>query len=769
MFDIHITPLNRQSGQVRPELPGVFSTTPPRRCGRGRDRDNLVMLLSPSKNSGFSTAHLLEILSQAASKFYDTPGTITSALGAAANFINDYFLSLNLKNTREGIQVLASLSILVIRNEILFLAQAGPAQAIIADEGQFRHYGEDASNEPPLGTSKNGSLRFHQAEIKAGSLVLLTPMAPETWNRDKLIEIAHLPLPDQNNSLYHLAGTDIQALIVSITVGKGLILRHRLNGLPADSPAKATAQNQVGNTFENNHLAHVAENIQEPAVPISSTTLINETKVASQKEADLINKEPSDSLQKSYSFKKILEFGKLKSIKPPAWYCAIRDRVIALWSSSAEKRKRIAVTLRTFLLRMLPGASDESPKLPKSALYFIAVAIPIVVAAIAITIYLRSGRGEQHLINLQVAQYYAGVAAGEKNRELQHDYWTQAEEWLDKAESYGSTPESKDLRKLVQAALDSLDGVSRLILVPALPSDLPRTTSIKRIAARDQDVYLLDDKTGNVIRLTRKSSSNYEIDFTFVCGPGGYIGKIVDIAALPPNNIQVQPGVKVEAKIIGVDEHGNAVYCAPGANPTSKPLARPKVNWDRIQAINLNQGILYVLDSGNNQVWRYRSGEDDRDFEYSQAPGEFFDASQLTTASKYIDLAVNVDNLFLLHEDSQMTHCVYSRVNYKESECRNPAIYQDMRSGSPVTFATNGLKYSQLSFAELPDSALYILEENQPAVYKYGMQLNLYRIVNIQMAEGYSFPKGGVTAFTVSTNQIVFLAFGKQLYYARIP
>ncbi len=73
--------------------------------------------------------------------------------------------------------------------------------------------------------------------------------------------------------------------------------------------------------------------------------------------------------------------------------------------------------------------------------------------------------------------------------------------------------------------------------------------------------------------MTRRNSETYQVDFAFTCGPGGFIGKLVDIAALPPNNIQVQPGVSGGASIIGVDEYGNAVYCAP--KPTLPPNRFP--------------------------------------------------------------------------------------------------------------------------------------------------------------------------------------------------
>jgi hypothetical protein len=193
------------------------------------------------------------------------------------------------------------------------------------------------------------------------------------------------------------------------------------------------------------------------------------------------------------------------------------------------------------------------------------------------------------------------------------------------------------------------------------------------------------------------------------------------------------------------------------------------VNWSRIKAITLNDGVLYVLDSGSGRVWRFRSGEKDRSFEYSQSPSQFFDLAAQNNGSEYVDLAVSTDDLFLLLKNNMMMHCVYSRVDFKESTCTNPAVYEDMRSGSPQALPLNGLSFSQLSFTELPDSALHILDKDLPSLYKFGVQLNLYRVLQIGAAQGYDLPRSKPTAFTVSPEQVVFLVYGDELYYARMP
>jgi hypothetical protein len=758
MIDIHLSSLNRSAGQIQPDLPGVFASTPPRRTARGRDRDTLIILLNPvGSDDALSANRIADLLNAAADRFYKSSGSITSALSEAADYLNSYFTDINKNLYPNKAACTAGLNILVIRGDLFFSACAGSSSCLISRAGGVEHFGLDVNPQPGLGVGRSVQLRFGQSTLHPGDLILFAPGLPDGWNETTLPQTTALGFEEMYKLLVREGGSDVTAGIIRIAPGKGQLIRHRMSLAPAQPtpPLDTTAT------------------LARAGMP-QSTRTTSPGSVAPQSIVDGDNLKPTK--EKNSIARRTLaitagiktSWEKYNSHRP-AWMKKAGVKAANAWVEGEPQRKKAASGLHLFLARMLPGITEKSPAIPQSTMLFAAIAIPVVVVAVGITIYLRSGRGEQHVINLQVAQYYAGLATKEKTRELQTEYWSQANDWLNKAESYGKTDDSNQLRAQVSAALDSLEGVSRLAMVPALSSSIPKTSRISRVVTRDQDVYLLDAPTGRVSRVTKKNSETYQVDFGFTCGPGGFIGKIVDIATLPPNNIQVQPGISGGAAIIGVDENGNAVYCAPKANPTSRPLPRPKVNWSHIKAITINDGVLYVLDTGTGRVWRYRSGEKDRSYEFSQSPSQFFDLAAQNNGGDYVDLSVSTDDLFLLLKNNQMVHCVYSRVDFKESTCTNPAVYEDMRSGSPQALPLNGLGFSQLAFTELPDSALHILDKNSPALYKFGVQLNLYRVMNIEPAIGYDLPGSKPTAFTVSPEQVVFLVYGDKLYYARMP
>ena len=762
MIDIHLSSLNRSAGQIKPDLPGLFAATPPRHSARGRDRDTLIILLSPKgTDEALSANRITDLLNAASSKFYKSAGSITSALSEVGEFLNSHILDINKNLNPQQVPCTASLNILVIRGELFFSAYTGTASSLLVRTDLVETLGEESSIKAGLGVSRAVQLRFAQATVQPGDLILFASVIPEGWREDFLRGTSQLSFEDLYKQLVHEGGADAVAGIIRILSGKGELIRHRMSVAPLQPATQPAPPPQQTSTYS-------SPQTSPPAAAYTSNSISGDggIPVADTKSSE---NESKPGWKKAGILAGIKATWSQITSRRPAWIKTAGVKAATAWVDGEPQRQKASSGFRLFLARMLPGITENAPVIPQSTMLFAAIAIPIVVVAVGITIYLRSGRGEQQVVNLEVAQYYVGLASKEKTRELQEEYWTQANEWLEKAESYGATDESRQLHQQIAAALDSLLGVSRLSMIPALSSSIPRTSKIKRVVSRDQDVYLLDGPSGRVSRVTRKNSETYQIDFDFTCGPGGYIGKLVDIATLPPNNIQVQPGISGGASIIAVDEFGNAVYCAPKAHPTSKPLPRPKVNWNHIQAITLNEGVLFVLDSGTGRVWRYRSGEKDRPFEYSQSPSQFFDLAVQNSSGDYIDLAVSTDDLFLLMNNNQMVHCIYSRVDFKESTCKNPAAYEDMRSGSPQALPLNGLDFSQLAFTELPDSALHILDRNSPALYKFGVQLNLYRILNIEPAPGYDLPRSEPSAFTVSAEQVVFLVFDDELFYARVP
>jgi hypothetical protein len=283
----------------------------------------------------------------------------------------------------------------------------------------------------------------------------------------------------------------------------------------------------------------------------------------------------------------------------------------------------------------------------------------------------------------------------------------------------------------------------------------------------------LDASVGRILHFTRKDQYTFQIDYTFVCGPVGgslNIGPILDVLTLPINDITLEPDKPTGASVLGIDASGNLLYCAPGKNPVSKSLPAPTVGWGKIQAIALNEenSTLYVMDVKTSRIWIYESS----DLLFSQAPTSFFDTKQPKDLVHMVSLAINGNDLYLLNADNTMTRCVYSVLkDLKATNCpEDPVQYQDLRGtdkAQPLNLS--GIQFTSMQLIRLPDSALYLLNVKEPALYKFGFQLNLFKTIQFSASSDQPTPNHAVTGFGLTSDQLVFLAYGDQLFFGQIP
>jgi len=72
---------------------------------------------------------------------------------------------------------------------------------------------------------------------------------------------------------------------------------------------------------------------------------------------------------------------------------------------------------------------------------------------------------------------------------------------------------------------------------------------------------------------------------------------------------------------------------------------------------------------------------------------------------------------------------------------------------------------------EPPDPSLYILDRKGPALYHFSLRLNFTRELrqDPEQERDFPLPKKQVTAFAMSPNRVVFLAFANQIVFGAIP
>jgi hypothetical protein len=311
--------------------------------------------------------------------------------------------------------------------------------------------------------------------------------------------------------------------------------------------------------------------------------------------------------------------------------------------------------------------------------------------------------------------------------------------------------------------VDKLDHVLRVNYRPAFNTPL-RQVSVTRMAASDVDVYLLDDRTGSVIRGSSSGNGqSYTSDPGFEsCKPGTYngvrVGRLIDIVALPRSNPS-------GASLIGIDVSGNLLYCASGEAPKAVSLQSPDRGWNGITAIAYDANTLYVLDAPGHAVWVYFGTTE---IQFPQKPYFFFESQVPNNMEQAVGMTVNGDDLYLLHKDGHLTTCTLSRIEASPTVCTDPAVFVDTRPdhASGITLADGA--FSQIAFTSPPDPSVALLEPYNQSIYRFSARaLELQNLIMpLPEDENPLRDKGDATAMAFSPNKVLFIFVGGQLYFA---
>jgi hypothetical protein len=427
-------------------------------------------------------------------------------------------------------------------------------------------------------------------------------------------------------------------------------------------------------------------------------------------------------------------------------------------------RQQVVAGLANFLPRLLPDSvAGRSVNLSGPFLTALALLVPVIVVLVASTVYLRYGRSVQYETYLAEAQQARQLALAMAAPLEQRMAWEAVLLNVVRAEANRRTAETTILRREAEGQLDSLLGIQRLQFSPAFGSDLG--IEISRMAAGDNDLFLLDARRGEVLHAQVTSGRRFELDAGFNCSPGifgGYtVGPLVDILA--------PPGISaLEARVLGVDAAGNLLDCAPGRVAQARPLPPPETNWGRITAMTLDDGDLYVLDAPARAVWVYAG----RDATFVDLPYFFF-GGQTPEKQDVIDLAVSGDDLYLLHADGHLSTCSYSRIDSVPTRCQDPAsltnpftAHSTGGAGDASDVFTNA-RFTQLLFAAPPDLSILLLDADSQGVFRLTPRtLELQSQLRPTTGSANPIPPGPVGAMAISPSHVLFMAVKGQVYFA---
>ncbi len=780
-FDLTLLPLYRLRGNELPSPPGLLALAPPRRKARSREKDRLIVHLILGGNAPFSTVNYLQMTSRAAEEFYQTPGSVTAALRAAASTLNGDLLEKNMETSGQGRYSLGQLVLGALRGEQFYILESGPTHVYWMADAERVHVHDENLAGRGLGMGQATKAYLSQVTVRAGGRLLLTPKFPPVWEQILQRDNHTAPLEILRNALMRQSSEDENAVLVEVSEGRGAVtvlkpartakptlesISERLSEEPKIPEPKRPSRAPFSHQPEPLPVdAPLAEDIPLPAagedseskppqarpsptIPNSIPRRAPEPVSAPQKEVEPeFESEPEE---------RYIPAGPSKSEE----LARQSARAIAKGMQATRAgNERLKAGVQKVLPRLLPSDDSETPvRLPNWVMGLIAIIIPLVVVTIASVVYFRFGRDLQYDNYFAQAEAARARAIGQDDPVAERIAWQDTLVALDQAEDFNITPETRELRGEAQNQLDELLGIVRLGFEPAI-SGLPRNINISRIAANDNEIFILNGNNGEILR-AYLIGENYQYDDTFDCIPGEYggknVGTLVELIALPKANAMA-------ASVLGIDQQGNLLYCADNQVPQALALLQPSVGFREITAISLDSDVLYLLDAISREVWVY-GGQASTFINY---PTAFFEQAP-EGLENAIDMSVEGSDLYLLFKDGHLASCTYSLNQNVPTRCINPVQMID-----PHPAAGGGNTFEQAFFTEMhlsapPDAAILLLDSQGQAVYKLGprsyeLQSQLHPFNN---GEDNAIPRNPLTALTTNANHILFIAQSDQVYKA---
>ena len=219
-LDLTLAPLYRINGQDIASLPGLLALTPPPNAARIRTQDRLLVYLLLTGNAVFSASEYMQVAQDAANVFYQTSGSLTSALRAATELVNKTLLERNMSTSGRGQYANGWLTLAALRDMQCTLSISGPMHVYWFGQDETRHIHEPGVSGKGLGVSQSVNIYYGQVSLSAGDRMLLTGRTPTSWE-STLNDSRPSSLDAMRRRLSTLTRDDLNSVVIQATTGTG--------------------------------------------------------------------------------------------------------------------------------------------------------------------------------------------------------------------------------------------------------------------------------------------------------------------------------------------------------------------------------------------------------------------------------------------------------------------------------------------------------------------------------------------------------------------
>jgi hypothetical protein len=552
----------------------------------GAERGNLYMLVEVTGTGGGHAALYRQILNAAQTAFYEASGSQSAALIRAVRSAHSVLVRAN-----EGLPEAAwraGVNFAVLQGNELTIAQAGPALAVVSHPKTVDQFpaqlGEDSA---PLGGSERPEVKLFRTGIEAGDMLLL---AESDWLKHVKPEALAVVATANSTSLAQdylgqLAGdADLSALIVgfapvselavdalAVAASSGAEAGTETGAASKDKAGKVALAAGIGAWFGRRRRTSESSAAAGPAAQASQEAV--EPALAGIVSLSPKTQEPEE------------------------------EPVAAIMHMEIEEAPAAAVV----------AASGEPEEMPRRSLWPLLVAlviIPVLIGALVFAMWwLRNPRAEvQFVETLDGATAVLDQIDQMSDQNLAVQRLPAAQELLDKARAM--RPDDARLAAVearYQALSDRIQQVEPLYGVVPLWDFNNEGQNLARVVGGGDSLYVLDKGSNAVYRLILSSlgDSAQLADQPVVVKKADQAGDRVVSDLL--DMTWVEGSGNQRSKLAVLDTAGTLIGYDSTYGASSLPVGGQE-QWQQPQLIMGYGGNLYILDSGANQIWRYRPG-----------------------------------------------------------------------------------------------------------------------------------------------------------------
>jgi hypothetical protein len=692
------------------------------RFARGRSRGNFYVVAEvsgPSLGRDVITRLLAETMRDA---YYSQRGSVTAGLQQAIREANNLLFEEN-RTSLPGERRTAAVSCAVLRDDDLFIAQAGPTALYLARGDMVTRFPDVSpwlDGIPPeqmdaaaLGERRDLNIGLFHSPVQEGDTVLLANEAlarlfsPGGEPQILALEPVEAVLEDL---LAAGRGSDISALVIRL----------------GDEARQATPVTSAGPV---------------PAAPAEPAW--------QQISARLADLQPGEYLASAGRATGGLLGGAWAGMQS-----LLKRMVPERGLTRGGAKPPVAGTKPKARARRKRPAATQSDRVQK-ILLGLAVAIPLIVGAIVLVVLLQRGQAQRAELEALWQQANAEWQQAQSTTETAtiRTHLASADKLLQELlQRQPDHAEATDLRQRIQVRLDVINSVKRISWIGELNA-YADDALLSRVIVQGTHVFVMDRNNGRVYhhQLDDQLQNTLQPDTlgTVLLNKGDQIGGVlvgdlVDMVWMPigPN--------RQKASLVILESSGTLLDYDPTTGELLPLRLGATEQWQFPELVGSHSGRFYLLDSSANQIWRYSPTADG----YSEPPDDWLQES--IDLAGVVDMAVG-DSIYLLYANGQLRKLTIGRADdFDISDW-------DMPPRSPAAL-----------FTRPPDEAqwIYVADRGNGRIVqcgKEGLFKQQFRLAEAQVAENGD-PLTEVSSLFV--DEIVGHAFvlsGQKLYLLILP